>query len=377
MRKKKADLDAQSIYWKLKIDNFKEEERAKRAKQAVDDGKYSSIEEAIPNIPDPNVMSCAKNIVINHSSVASAPLPVKIESIRFVIEQILQLDAERFCNQWSSTSFKNNNLYAHIQGIIKSAPKEILKECMMDSKMVFLKMVWPGKDFAYKVDPYDLFFGQDPLSQESIHNLIKYGKVSNIYNGKPAKYGKLVDEILVDIIENVIYDHLDLNTDEEIFGYLASWDADSKRKNKAKIYSVIESRGYGYLLDFYYLNLHPAAQKSSLKTYLLCRERAHLPHESYLDSYIKASIFADNYGKENKSRVNEIYASKAPLVKNGSLSKMDALILSRNEELTERYEKASADYNTIIESFKQIALEEEWKKKAPVTETECEIGIAI
>ena len=64
---------------------------------------------------------------------------------------------------------------------------------------------------------------------------------------------------------------------------------------------------------------------------------------------------------------------------------MDALILSRNEELTERYEKASTDYNTIIESFKQIVREEEakerWEKKTStaeaVSEAECEIGIAM
>ena len=355
-----------SIY--ARCNDVREEERERRINEAIAQGVYASREDALAGIATPSVMSMAKNIVTGGGASKKSPFLMRVESIKLVINKYMDITGEEFYSLWDVDLLKDYNLYTHINNVIDSAPTKIKEECYFNPKLIFFSVAYPEEMEKMKEDalsPRALFFGRSDKEKDVLSSLKKAGNIDCLDRGKVCKNGNSVDKIVMSILKDTISEDGDISDVDSALEFLSSFDC-RKKKNGAEsaaIKTVVKSRGYSSLIDFYFLNLDSESQKKNFFSYLYFREKAEIEHEPCIENYAKAYYFCEIFGKSDQNRLKEIALELKDSFPEKSVSQIASE--AREMELQERRQKATDYYNKIMDGIRSELGIKASKKKEP------------
>ncbi len=282
-RKNKEKMDEKqleeslSIYkrinsFKDKVKKDNEDEYIKELMEYVDNGKYSSVEEARKRVPMKKWAHGLMGIFAG-KSLSKATQEEKMCVMDHIIRDVLQIDPVQFCNIFSTANnkhFKINNL---IDSIIEGAPEDIVVRSCFDQKTTLFRYMYPDLDFGTKLKEVT---GENIFNCEGSmrSGLCKAANTLKTANSKSSKiYTKIADNILMNAINEVIA--LKNLSVEESFKFLAEETGHFFKKDDkiAGINFVCEKRyDGGNLLDFYYLNSGKEFQRRYCHEFYRVRE---------------------------------------------------------------------------------------------------------
>lgn len=284
------DIEKDSVY--RNIGQFQKDLFDRRAREAVEEGKFATLEEAKENISIPAVMNAVKKIIMNRSGQDAANV-CQIEAVNYIVTQIMNITPEQFWSVYSTENNKKYGLYIAINNIANNASNEVWKECAFDLKSVFFHEVWADSysKYAEKITASDVYYCKDSMKS----SLVRAGNTQGVSKGKKDHtYGKEVDDYLYDKLNDFLFDEKDFDNINDIFNFLAEdsrkYSAFHERATAPGICAVLDARGYSSLYDFFYLKLNASLQKRYAKEFLLIREERKLPHNELLEDAIKAFL---------------------------------------------------------------------------------------
>lgn len=295
------DNPIESTYYK--IFKFASDQRASRAKDAFESGKFNSLEEAMAETPSPSVMSAVKAIAMNRSNAGSTStkksgkteedkISDKIEAIDYIVTHIMDITPHQFFNIWSTEFNKKYCLYPTINAIVNAAPADVWQKCYFDSKLVFFHQVWHNiyVERVQKINFVDIYYAIGDIKA----GLIRAGSTANLADGhKTFTKGKAVDDILIEAINDVIFGpSCDFEDMRDILTFLAedSLTYVKQKKDAPGICEIVDKRGYSSLYDFYFLQLNPNMQLKYAADFLEIRRAYKLPENPVMESIIEVVL---------------------------------------------------------------------------------------
>ncbi len=272
--------EVQSIY--ARISQRREQETLEKCERAVQSGKYKSMEEARADIgmmsiipiatkatcgPDEKItvgnesITAGASAFFSGSNATKEPLYIKMLALDWIIRDVMEISPYEFYTHYSTEKNKEFSLNYLINSIVENAPDQIKVEACFDTKNILFRFMYPELyekqiiKLDTQVSGYQIFFCDEHIKS----GLCRAGNTEKMATSKSFKaYGDLVDQVLVQAIEDVIFGELELESAREIFLYLANesalyYDKTAAKSKIAGINQVVEKRGFTSLLDYYYL----------------------------------------------------------------------------------------------------------------------------
>ncbi len=292
-----------------------------RAMASYKAGKFKSYEEALKHQKEVNLISYAKNAAKKEEKVF-ADINERIESLdikdrrkvydtikkicfkkvinkneefmslsmamNYIVKNVLEITPKQFYSIYSVDKLKKYSLYAATLKIVDLSDLETKKSCMFDTKLTFFKSVWPD-DFADKeTQGRDVFFADENIKS----GLKKAGQTKNLDKYEDKCMGGIVDEILMNAINDVLFDINKFETIGEIFQFLTEESTKyfEKGKGHAGICDIIAERQYPSLLDFYYMNCPVKFQLDYVMEFKAYRAASKIPPNKLIDTAVNIKI---------------------------------------------------------------------------------------
>lgn len=319
--------EIESIY--SRKNTFCEKIKKDRAMTSYKEGKFSSFEEALENTKDINLLSFAKNAAksLNKANAKTdekeyLSINDKIDRLEigkrrevydavkkicfkkviskneeldslamamdYIVKNVLEITPKQFYSIYSVDKLKKYSLYAATHKIVELADIETKKACMFDSKLTFFKSVWPEEFKSKETNGRDVFFADENIKS----GLKKAGQTKKLEGKEDKCLGKTVDEILMNAINDVLFDINQFENAFEIFQFLTEESTKyfEKGKNHAGICDIIADRQYPSLLDFYYMNCPVKFQEDYVMEYKAFRASSKIPPNSLIDAAVDIKI---------------------------------------------------------------------------------------
>lgn len=258
------------------------------------------------------------------------PLQDLVLTLRFIVEKMCGLTPEEFDSVYSTRTNKKIHVENLTRKISEMVSDDVKEKCFFEQKRIIFATVYPEyykQKFAdFKAE--DIFNAKGDLKgalvraaricnpdagvDTSLENNDGSFKKVNIRNGVKKTYGKFVDKIIFNAIDEVLENSLKEDEDElrddgflkdstyKKMEYLASSkNYKSPDKTKYGCFAIIDERGcYACYLDFYFLNMPPEKQLEYVDDFMYIREKAKIQKEPMLD------MLYDIY-KENQKQIED------------------------------------------------------------------------
>ncbi len=252
------------------------------------------------------------------------PLQELVLTLRFIVEKICGLTPEEFDGIYSTKTNKKIHVENLTRKISEIVPDEVKEKCFFVQKRIIFAVAYPDY-YEKKFDTFkaeEIFYAKGELKgslvraakicnpdagiDTSIQNNDGTFKKINIRNGVKKTYGKFVDKIIFDAINEVLGNSQKDDEDElrddgfpkddvykkmEFLAYSKNWkDADKK---ECGCITIIKERGcYPEPIDFFFLNMPPEMQLEYVDDYMEIRKKAKIKPEPMLDMLYK--VYTEN-----------------------------------------------------------------------------------
>lgn len=289
-----------------------------------------------------HVMNTVKKIIFEENGAINTQMAgsgkyrnfdVLKDSIRYVVENILELTPEQFDAIYSTTLIKKTCLDHPIRRLVAAAPPEIAIETLFSSKKTLFRICWPDyyKEHYQEPKPWDIFDAQGETRSGLIHaGRIKKDKDEEEYAGaemtshgrfstkqdKKRMYGHGadVDRIVYWAMKEVLA-FFEMKTPEL---FLALAKPKESGFGKFGFVAIIEAREcYQTPLDFFMMNSPLEYQLAHFDEYIEARDKAGIPHlpaidliyAAYKHTIGKDNNYSDYEGMNGRDRTDSFLAS--------------------------------------------------------------------
>ena len=304
--------DIESIYKRKSF--FAEDIKIKKAQSSYEKGEYNTFLDAYNNTANPNVFSVVKRIVFKKPLSKNEELKELTGAMDYIVRNIMNLTPIQFYSIYSIENLKKYSLFIPILKIAELADIETRKECMFDTKLTFFKTTW-AEDFKdMTIDGKTVFFADENIKS----GLKKAGDTRGLEKAKDSdsleklekkNMGKIVDEILMTAINDVMFDDKDFQNAKEIYQFLTEESSKyfEKGGNYAGICDIIAARQYPSLLDFYYMNCPVKFQEDTIEAYEYYRRNSKIPKHEFIETCIDLKMKQMGLKKDEQEPYEDDY----------------------------------------------------------------------